>query len=190
MAAERRIAQRAQMRARLLLTALNLIAENGYDATTIDQIAEEADVARQTVLNHYPHKADFVATWRQHREDQLRTITETPAPDRPAAEALRRYYASRAALDERDRDLSLMLREQFIAPQPVPDAVLAAVRRGQGYGDFDRSIDPLHAAEVLTAVYADTVHRWLADVDSRFDLATALADKLDLVLIGLAGTDH
>jgi len=51
------------MRARLLAAALRLFAEQGYEATTIDQIAAAADVARQTVLNHYPHKRDFLQAW-------------------------------------------------------------------------------------------------------------------------------
>ena len=42
------------MRERLLSAALDLFATNGFAETTIDQIAERADVARQTVLNHFP----------------------------------------------------------------------------------------------------------------------------------------
>ncbi len=43
----RRERQRLQMRERLLSAALDLFAAQGFEKTTIDQIAERADVARQ-----------------------------------------------------------------------------------------------------------------------------------------------
>jgi len=60
-----------QMRERLLSAALELFAANGFGETTIDQIAERADVARQTVLNHFPRKTDFARAWGQERREQL-----------------------------------------------------------------------------------------------------------------------
>ena len=39
---------------------LRLFAEHGFSATTMDQIAEAADVSRATVFVHYPSKEDVV----------------------------------------------------------------------------------------------------------------------------------
>lgn len=52
-------------------TALTVTSapRSSSDAATIDQIAERADVARQTVLNHYPAKKDFVAAWGERRRN-------------------------------------------------------------------------------------------------------------------------
>ena len=72
----RRERQRLLMRERLLSAALDLFAANGFAETTIDQIAERADVARQTVLNHFPHKTDFARAWGQGRRDRLAAIGE------------------------------------------------------------------------------------------------------------------
>ena len=69
--------------------------------------------------------------------------------------------------------------------RPVPEAVLAAIRRGQSRGEFDPAVDPSAAAEVLTAVYFDTLTRWLTQAGTPFDLPSVLAGKLDLVLAGL-----
>jgi AcrR family transcriptional regulator len=40
----------------LLDAAVQLFAERGVSGTTVDDIAEAADVARQTVFNHFPYK--------------------------------------------------------------------------------------------------------------------------------------
>src|SRR5215469_14234186 len=79
MAAGRREQQRERMRQRLLASALELFEAQGFEATTIDQIADRADVARQTVLNHYPAKKDFVAGWGERRRQALAALDDRPA---------------------------------------------------------------------------------------------------------------
>ncbi len=64
--------------------------------------------------------------------------------------------------------------------------MLAAICYGQQAGEFNLAADAAQAAEVLTAVYFDTLTRWLTQADAPFDLPAVLAAKLDLVLAGLA----
>ncbi len=191
MVSGRREAQRDRMRARLLAAALELFRQQGYETTTIDRIADRADVARQTVLNHYPLKRDFLRAWGQDRRDQLLDLADAAGTDEPDSTQLHRYYAALARMNEGERDLTRMLHlslphDDVLAHQrPVPDAVLTAIRRGQDRGEFDAAADPLTVAEVLTAIYFDTLSRWLTERDPPFDLAGALAAKLDLLLAGL-----
>ncbi len=188
----RREAQRTRMRARLLDAATALFAERGYDATTIDQIAERADVARQTVLNHYPHKADFTKAWAQQRRDRLLALPDPAGHDERARDQLHRYFAALAAMNEQERDLTRMLYMSqrydgvLVHQRPVPDAVVAAIERGQQRGELNPATPVPAAAEVITAVYFDTLSRWLVPAEIPWDLSTALATKLDLVLTGLA----
>ncbi|MEV0386686.1 TetR family transcriptional regulator [Nonomuraea sp. NPDC050643] len=44
----------------LVTTAFRLFDEQGYEQTTIEQIASAADVARKTFFNYFPSKADVV----------------------------------------------------------------------------------------------------------------------------------
>lgn len=186
--AGRRERRRAQMREQLLSAALELFAAQGFAETTIDQIAARADVARQTVLNHFPHKADFARAWGQGRRDQLAAIGERVAADESARALLHRYLAALADMNERERDLtramlqSLTPTEIFLYVRAVP---AAAIQRGQERGEFAAAADPEAVAEVLTSVYFGTVSRWLADGPPPFELGRALAERLDLVLVGL-----
>jgi AcrR family transcriptional regulator len=48
--------RRLATRARLVAAALSLFTERGYDGTTMDMVADRADLARTTVFNHFPRK--------------------------------------------------------------------------------------------------------------------------------------
>lgn len=184
----RRERQRARMRERLTAAALELFAAQGFEETTIDQVAERADVARQTVLNHFPRKVDFARAWGQARRDQLTGSSSSADGDEGAEAAVRRFFAAAAERNERERDLTrAMLRSlapteifQFIGG--VPSAV---IKRGQERGEFVAEVDPAVASELLTSVYFGTVSRWLSDGPPPFDLAAALAQRVELVLSGL-----
>ncbi|MGC4976087.1 TetR/AcrR family transcriptional regulator [Streptomyces sp. DT199] len=73
-----------------------LIEEQGYDATTIEQIADRAEVSPSTVFRYFPAKEDIVVTdaWDPVMTSELRA---RPA-DEPWADTLR--YVMRTALDQ------------------------------------------------------------------------------------------
>lgn len=52
--------KKARTRAAIQQHALRLFREQGYDATTVDQIAEAAEVAPSTVFRYFPTKEDLV----------------------------------------------------------------------------------------------------------------------------------
>ena len=177
-----------QMRERLLSAALDLFAANGFAETTIDQIADRADVARQTVLNHFPRKSDFARAWGQGRRDQLSALAEGVAPGESTRALLRRSFAALAEMNERERDLtramlqSLTPTEIFLYIRALP---AAAIQRGQEQGELASAAHPVVVAEILSSVYFGTVSRWLVDGPPPFDLGRALAERLELVLVGL-----
>jgi AcrR family transcriptional regulator len=54
--------QKAKTRAAIQHAALRLFRERGYEATTIEQIAEAAEVAPSTCFRYFPAKEDLVLT--------------------------------------------------------------------------------------------------------------------------------
>jgi len=184
MAAGRREQQRERMRQRLLAAALELFEAQGFDATTIDQIANRADVARQTVLNHYPAKKDFVTAWGARRRDELAALEDLPVES--ARDGLHRIMSALAEINVREERLTRQLREQRIVPQPIPEAMFRILREGLERGEIAGSVDSRVAAEIVAAVYFDTLSRWLIEEEPGFDLCQALNSRLDLLLNGLA----
>ena len=47
-------------RERMVLAAADLFAEQGYDATTVAQIAERAGVTKSTFFRHFPDKRELL----------------------------------------------------------------------------------------------------------------------------------
>ncbi|MEU8269128.1 TetR family transcriptional regulator [Sphaerisporangium sp. NPDC049002] len=71
--------RRRETRERIANTALTLFSEQGYDAVTIADIAAAADVAKQTVVNHFPAKEDLLLAWHRPVEaDLIDLIAQLP----------------------------------------------------------------------------------------------------------------
>src|SRR6266516_4139562 len=51
----------------LLTAALSLFAERGYEHTTMDDIADRADVSRATAFNYFRRKEEFLLDWAERR---------------------------------------------------------------------------------------------------------------------------
>ncbi|MGM3273363.1 TetR/AcrR family transcriptional regulator [Ralstonia sp. 24A2] len=59
----RRERKRKQMLEHLANTAANLFESLSYESVTMERIAEEADVAKRTLYNHFPTKEALLAYW-------------------------------------------------------------------------------------------------------------------------------
>ncbi|MEU6847267.1 TetR family transcriptional regulator [Streptomyces sp. NPDC046716] len=94
-----------------------LIGEQGYDATTVEQIAEAAEVSPSTVFRYFPTKEDIVLT------DEFDPILERELRARPADEPIVdsvRHVVDRslqlAFADESPEVARLRLRLQIEVP--------------------------------------------------------------------------
>ncbi|GCB46392.1 TetR/AcrR family transcriptional regulator [Streptomyces sp. NL15-2K] len=94
-----------------------LIKEQGYDATTIEQIAERAEVSPSTVFRYFPTKEDIVLT-DEYDEILLHELRARPA-DEPWMDSVR--YIMRKAVDfgtTEEPDVS-RLRAQLLVQVPA-----------------------------------------------------------------------
>lgn len=94
-----------------------LIKEQGYDATTIEQIAERAEVSPSTVFRYFPTKEDIVLT-DEYDPVLLDELRRRPA-DEPWMESLRYVMklAIAAATDEEPE--AVRLRSHLLVEVPA-----------------------------------------------------------------------
>lgn len=168
-------------RERLVAAAFRLFAEQGYDATTIDQIAAAAEVGRTTFFRHFPTKEGVV--FPDHlpmhaaisaRLGSASMATAEIALFEAAAIVLDHYLDEREVARERYRLTRTIpaLRSAEIAQQRDYQQIFRDHARTWGMDDLDAE---LVASAVVTA-HNYVLRRWLRGLteDPRADLATAL----------------
>ncbi|MDQ1287108.1 MAG: hypothetical protein QG622_673 [Actinomycetota bacterium] len=68
--------------------ALRLFAQQGYDETTIDQIAEAAEISRRTFFSYFPSKEDLLFAGMHRRAEAILRGIEARAPHEPMIDVL------------------------------------------------------------------------------------------------------
>src|SRR5882762_5510974 len=76
--------KKVQTREAIRRAAYRLFAEQGYDATPVDQIAAEADVSPSTVFRYFPTKEDIVLT-DEYDEPMADVLRGRPLDEQPLA---------------------------------------------------------------------------------------------------------
>ena len=156
-------------RAQLEEAAYGLFSQQGYDATTVDEISEAARVSPRTFFRYFATKEDVVFGAGEHHEAQLRSaIQQAPGDDRRmVVDAVLTF----STILESQRD-AILSRHQLVADNPslqgrgrlVEDswtgilAQMVAERAGLQQPTFEQSVLAGCAIGVLSAA----VHEWHA----------------------------
>lgn len=184
-------AQRHRVRQELAAAAMHLFATQGYEATTVDEIAAAAGVARRTFFRHFRSKEE--AIFPDHDDTLVRVgqVLDSAEPHehpldtvcRGITEVLRMYAEAPEVSVERyrlTREIPI-LREREIASVARYERLFTRYLLGhfdEG-AHHDGDDDPLLAEVAASAVVAAHNHvlrRWLraggkGDVESQLDHA-------------------
>ncbi len=155
MARVTRAESKERTRQRLLAEAQRLFRERGYAATSLEQIAEAAEVTKGAIYGHFTSKEDLM----------LSALEAAPTPDfsttlndqsRPLRERLAEFSHAVAAEDPGDIEELAMYLEFFAALLRAPDAL-------QRYsGTLERRLQELADADTdkLRVGAASPVQAW------------------------------
>jgi AcrR family transcriptional regulator len=170
--------------------AMRLFRASGYEATTVQQIADAADISVSTFFNYFPTKEDVV--FADDYDPMIAAAFLARPPDEPAGIAFRRAFRSLAGIMERDRDL-IMERVELSFSVPALRAKLwdnleqardmactmLAGRTGRDRDDFDVRV----SAMVVVAAMMEAMMHWVRSAGKE-DISELVDRALDL-----AGTD-
>jgi len=168
-----RTRRRADTRQRLYEAAVELIAEQGFSATTVDDIALRAKVAKGTVYYNFKSKNDLFEELLRHGIGLLTDAFREAVRDLPPREAvgalvrtqleyIRRYRAfAQLLLSEMWRtnrewhQTLILLREQAIG------VIAGTVQAGVDSGDLPGELDVPVASAALFGVGLVVAVDWL-----------------------------
>ena len=159
-----------ERRRRLEDVALDLFEREGFDRTTIEQIAAEAELAPRTFFSYFATKDDLVLADYSERLERILTELDRRPEAEPAWDALRESFAVVAADYEFEQD---RIRRRFTIMATNPSVFARSLLLQAGWEQAlterlttrlgARAYDPtprLFAATALAVMRASLQH-WL-----------------------------
>ncbi|GAB3302815.1 TetR/AcrR family transcriptional regulator [Geodermatophilus aquaeductus] len=185
-AAQRR---RRRLRAEVSRRAVVLFAEQGYAATSTEQVAAAADVSRSTLFRLFADKEDLLFGLEDDLLASAREAVAQAPADLPPWAAVRSAAVAVAGQVAALRDL-LLTREHVVAGVPALQSRAAAkLRRWEGAlaeGLGARGVPAQDAqllAKLVVACFEVALAGWLAGEPGDLpDLLTAALDRLPELL--------
>lgn len=195
----RRERNKQRTRERLYGSALTLFALQGYDNTSIDEIAEHADVARGTFFNYFQHKEDLISAWGEQRRHTLEAALAEPDPSwgDGAVCQLRRCMGILTEINENERDVALPLLTAWVKTgRPLTETPYVAeiftgiIEAGQEEGSIATGVNARQVGHILRDIYFGALYRWTQRTDAAASpsLGEELQTALTLLINGLAVT--
>jgi AcrR family transcriptional regulator len=196
----RRERKKEETRRRITLTALELFHEKGFDATTVDEITERADVAKGTFFNYFPRKESVLEAlgeeWMERAEEHASKHGRT------ASERIVALFGGVAEAYGQDRALARMLlrvsMERMVCPEPdlsrsgLYQLVVQAVQDGQASGEFRSELPVDSVFGVVASVFMGTLIWWVGGgphhavvARSTVSLHDAVESQLSVALNGI-----
>jgi AcrR family transcriptional regulator len=168
--------------------AFRLIDENGYAATTVEQIAEAAEVSPSTFFRYFPSKESVLLA--DDMDPAILDALLAQPPDLSPSQAVRRAYETAMANMSKDQREFEDTRQRLMFSIPELKAAMydeyhrtvttfaeaMARRTGRDAGDFELRVFAGALTGAMMAVYnpgpgaADTVARALDFVDAGMPL--------------------
>ena len=192
-AADWRARRRAEGRRRVFRAAVELFVEQGFEATTMEDIAERADVARATVFNYFQRKTAFLDEWSAvRRRAAMSAIRAEHLDDHPLPEILNRYMVELARLSSRTRPETVALmgaavHSTNVLGNPQLATELATfITRARDAGEVRADLDPVLAGLLVATGYFAILTEWISAEPAPFDLESRLLQMVDTVWGGLS----
>jgi AcrR family transcriptional regulator len=155
--------KKLKTRMRMRAEAFRLFREQGYDATTIDQIAEAAEVSPSTFYRYFATKEDLVVT--DEYDPIIADMLRARPGDESAVASMRVVMREvAAAMIAQDRD-EMLLRAHLMKAVP---AVRARSLEVQG-----------HTKQLLLELLAERSGRPVDDFETRVGVAALLAAMME-----------
>jgi AcrR family transcriptional regulator len=191
----RRERRKLEVRTRIYSVARDLFTKQGFEATTVDEIARVADVAPATFFNHFKSKQALLGLMTGEIFEFLHSMTTQHLEgDGSSSEKLRGFIASATEGISAGRGVARDVLLEFMrsdatpnGPHPYLDRLVepfvALIEEGQRAGEMRDDYDAAFLAQMAVGMMNSAITNWLANPD--YPVENGLADAAEFVLITL-----
>jgi AcrR family transcriptional regulator len=169
----RRERKKAASRARIVQCAVELFAQRGIEAVTVEEIAAAADLGKGTIYNYFRTKEDIVVAFMADFEEQVQArVRELELSERPVQEILLEFVRIQASMKARhhafvrvffaqmflntETFLPYMARIHAMTMPPLQNVLSALQKRGE----LRKDVDVVEIAGAFTNLHFGLAALW------------------------------
>lgn len=185
----RRDRKKIEVQMQIMRQAIRLFREHGFDNTTMEQIALEADVAKRTLYSYFPVKESIVSFyWKSNVEENTDRFPQLLSQYPDTRSRLKAVFLSAANAFRTDPEFARIefgFQFQLLGKDPLNqmyqsgfDKFLAAVvEAGQSMGDVRKDIPAQELASQLVWAFTAACLMWFSAPNS-----FSLEDHLEMTV--------
>ncbi|MBN7797997.1 TetR/AcrR family transcriptional regulator [Parahaliea mediterranea] len=173
----RRERKKRQTRARILRAAQVLFTRHSFDGTTVEAIAEAADVSKPTLFNYFPTKINLLQALLPDVDRRFAAVIDSTAgADTGTRERLEVFFAYVGSMTRRTPNLTRALLMQSLRVYEcragdvdahrfpaTRTAFLALIQAGIERGDVRDDTSAERLTDYMTGIYVHQLMTWLID---------------------------
>jgi AcrR family transcriptional regulator len=195
----RRERRKLEVRTRVYAAARTLFSKQGFEATTVDEIAEMADVAPATFFNHFQSKQAILALMTGEVVEHLHAmITKSLVGHGSSLERIRRFITDAANDISASRGAARETLLEFMrldatpnVPHPYLDRIfepiVALIAEGQAAGEIRSDRDAAFLTQMTVGMINSAVTNWLSHPD--YAVEEGLLEAMEFAIATLRPTD-
>lgn len=184
----RRERRKLEVRERIYSCARDLFAKQGFDATTVDEIADAADVAPATFFNHFKSKQALLGLMTGEVFEYLHAMTQEHLEGEGSSrEKVRRFMVAATLGIESSRGVARDVLLEFLRTdgthpylERLVEPFVELVQEGQRAGEFRSDHEAAFLAQMALGMMNSAITSWLTNPD--YPVETGLVDATDFVL--------
>jgi len=188
----RRERRKLEVRERIFSAARDLFAKQGFQATTVDEIANLADVAPATFFNHFQSKQALLGLMTGEIFEYLHSLTTQHLEgDGSSSDKLRNFIGSAAQGIAASRGVARDVLLEFMRSDATPDGphpylqrlidpFVALVEEGQRSGEMRTDYPAAFLAQMAVGMLNSAITSWLTNPD--YPVETGLVEVTEFTL--------
>ena len=189
-------------REQLLKKALAVFSKKGYAATTLEDIAREAEVTRGAIYWHFGSKAELYNTLvREYSDRGNQIMGQAVSEGGTLLDILRRVFVQQLQVIEDDHEMRALMelylfktglapeleegrRQQIESGTGLIEMLAGIMRQGMEQGLLRSDIDPKEMARAYLAFQNGLINLWLTTPD-QFSLKTSAESFASILIAGI-----
>lgn len=192
--------KKLKTRAAILDAALNLFTRQGYDNTSISQLAQAAGIGKGTVYGYFQTKSEIFLAFC---EDQLafvyQELEEKSSPDTTLVEQLLTLFMGEFRFISRNKEFGRILLRETVFPKELTversveldnkyiDLMVPMFKQAQKKGELRTDIELILVVGHFYALYIMTVSGWyMGRLITEEDVYMGMESLFHQAMLGLA----